>query len=60
MATAQNPIAILMMGNPSEDEEVLSELFQFSGGDHCMTVVRVKSSELDDQLEHYKMEQDGL
>ena len=47
-------------GQSSEDEEVLSELFQFSGGDHCMTVVRVKSSELDDQLEHYKMDQDGL
>ena len=47
-------------GQSSEDEEVLSELYQFSGGDHCMTVVRIKSSELEDQLESYKMDQDGL
>jgi predicted small metal-binding protein len=40
-----------------EDEEVLSDLFEHSGGDHCMTVVRIKSSELEDQLEHYKQEE---
>ena len=43
-------------GQSSQDEDVLSELFQFSGGDHCMTVVRVKSSELQDQLDHYRSE----
>jgi hypothetical protein len=43
-------------GQSSQDEDVLSELFQFSEGDHCMTVVRVKSSELQDQLDHYRSE----
>ena len=40
-----------------EDADVLSELFEFSGGDHCMTVVRIKTSELHDQLEHYQQEE---
>lgn len=37
-----------------EDAEVLSELFELSGGDHCMPVVRIKSDSLEDQLQHYK------
>ena len=39
-----------------EDEDVLNELFEHSGGDHCMTVVRIKTTELEDQLDHYRSE----
>ena len=39
-----------------EDEDVLTELFEHSGGDHCMTVVRIKTTELEDQLDHYRSE----
>ena len=37
-----------------EDAEVLSELFELSGGDHCMQVVRIKVDPLEAQLENYK------
>ena len=39
-----------------EDEDVLNELFEHSGGDHCMTVVRIKTTELQDQLDSYRSE----
>ena len=39
-----------------EDEDVLNELFEHSGGDHCMTVVRIRTTELQDQLDHYRSE----
>ncbi len=43
-------------GHAQEDGHVLSQLFAHSGGDHCITLVRIKTSELEDQLEHYEDE----
>ena len=33
-----------------------TKVFEHSGGDHCMTVVRIKTTELEDQLDSYRSE----
>ncbi len=42
---------------PDEDRETIDELWQYSGGDHCMSVVQLRTTELQDQLDHYKEEE---
>ena len=44
-------------GYPHEDRKLIDELWQYSSGDHCMTVVAIKSGEIEAQLEHYKEEE---
>ena len=39
-----------------EDSEILADLGEASGGDYCMTVVRIKTTELQDQLDSYRSE----
>lgn len=42
---------------PGEDRQMLDELWEYSGGDHCMTIVAIKSGEIEAQLESYKEEE---
>ena len=41
---------------PGEDRQKLNELWEYSEGDHCMTVVAIKSGEIEAQLEYFKAE----
>ena len=38
------------------DSEILLELSELSEGDHCMSVVRIKKTQLEDQLEFFRRE----
>ena len=41
---------------PNDNREMLNELWEYSGGDHCMTVVALNSGEIEAQLEYFKAE----
>ena len=41
---------------PHENRKMLDELWEYSDGDHCMTVVALNSGEIEAQLEYFKAE----
>ena len=43
-------------GYPPENRKMLDELWEYSDGDHCMTVVALNSGEIEAQLEYFKAE----